>query len=162
MKISEKKKHPSRFSRRQRIRNRKLYPIIMKNLMKRKPTSLRSSRKDQGSTKENYLSNVLIVESLGILHPSVPIPRKNMKMKETQINHLRKRKNPIRRKAIIKGRRTFTQKKKTTVQMSLVIVMKMKSSFQALKRLMREKKLSMKKNQKLKQRSIWKQNFLVP
>ena len=100
----------------------------MKNLMKREPTSLKSCRKDQGNTKENYLSNGLIVARLGIFHPSVPIPRKIMKMKETQINHSRKRKNPITRKAITKGRRIFTQKKRTTVQVSLVIVMKMKSS----------------------------------
>ena len=76
----------------------------------KKPTSLRSSKKDQGSTKANCLSNVLIVARLGILHPSVPIPRKIMKMKETQINHSRKRKNPFTRKDITKGKRTFTQK----------------------------------------------------
>ena len=101
----------------------------MKNLMKKKPTSLRSSRKDQGSTKANCLSNVLIVARLGILHPSVPIPRKIMKIKETQINHSRKRKNLTTRKAITKGRRIFTLKKKTPTQMSLVIVIKKKSSF---------------------------------
>ena len=77
----------------------------MKNLMKRKPTSLRSYKKDQGNTKENYLSNALTVARLGILHPSVPIPRKIPKMKETQINHSRKRKNPFTRKVITKGRR---------------------------------------------------------
>ena len=76
----------------------------MNNLMKRKPTSLRSCKKDQGNAKENYLSNALIVARLGILHPSVLIPRKIMKMKETQINHSRKRKKPTTIKAITKGR----------------------------------------------------------
>jgi hypothetical protein len=101
----------------------------MMNLMKMNPTSLRSYKKDQGNTKANCLSNALIVARLGILHPSVPILGKIMRMKETQINHSRKRKKPITRKSITKGRRIFTQKKKTGVQMSLVIVMKKKSYF---------------------------------
>ena len=100
MKISQKEKQPSRFSRRQRIKNQNLNPTIMKNLMKKKPTSLRSSIKDQGSTKANYLSNVLIVARLGILHASVPIQRKILKMKETQINHSRKGKTLLQEKLL--------------------------------------------------------------
>jgi hypothetical protein len=50
--------------------------------MWKKPTSLENFRKDQGSTKESFLSNVLIVAKLFISHPSVPIPRRTLKRKK--------------------------------------------------------------------------------
>jgi hypothetical protein len=50
--------------------------------MWRKPTSLENFRKDQGSTKASFLSNVLIVAKLVILHPSVPIPRRTLKKRK--------------------------------------------------------------------------------
>ena len=66
------------------------------------PTLLRNFRKDQGSIKASFLSNVLIVRKLGTLHPSVPIPRNILKMKKTQINNTRRMENPTIRKSIIK------------------------------------------------------------
>jgi uncharacterized membrane protein len=95
----------------------------MKNLMWKKPISLENFRKDQGSTKASFLSNVLIVARLAILHPSVPIPRRTLKMKKTKINNTRRRKNPTTRKSFTKGKIIFTQKKKTTVHQSLVTTM---------------------------------------
>jgi hypothetical protein len=95
----------------------------MKNLMWRKPTSLENFRKDQGSTKASFLSNVLIVENLVILHPSVPIPRRTPKKKKKKTNNTRRRKNPTTRKISREGKRISTQKKKTTTRQSLVTTM---------------------------------------
>jgi hypothetical protein len=55
------------------------------------------------------------VVRLATLHPSVPIPRRTLKMKKTQINNTRRRESPITRKNITKGKIIFTQKKKTPV-----------------------------------------------
>jgi hypothetical protein len=88
--------------------------------MYKKPILLKKFRKDRGSTKASFISNVLIVERL------VPIPRRNLKVK-TQLKNTRKRKNPTTRKSFRKGKIIFTQMKKTTVHHSLVIVMRMNS-----------------------------------
>jgi hypothetical protein len=69
------------------------------------------------------------VEKLATLQPSVPIPRKTLKMKKTQIKNTRIRENPTIIKSITKGKVIFTQKKKATVHQSLVTVMIMKSFF---------------------------------
>jgi hypothetical protein len=91
--------------------------------MWKKPTSLENFRKDQGSTKAIFLSNVLIVEKLVISHPSFPIPRMTLKRKKTKTNNTRKRKNPTTRKISTKGKRISTQKKKTTAHHNLVTTM---------------------------------------
>ena len=68
----------------------------MKNLMKKKPILLKKNfRKNQGSTKESFPSNVLIVAELGTFKPSVLIPRKTPKMKTEKANNTRKRKIPL-------------------------------------------------------------------
>ena len=61
-------------------------------------------------------------------------------------------------KKITKEKRTFAQNKKTTVHLRLVM---MKSFFYVLKSLMRWKKLSIRKSQKMKQRLIWKNNYSI-
>jgi hypothetical protein len=76
----------------------------MKNLVWKKPISLENFRKDQGSTKASFLSNVLTVEKLVILHPSVPIPRRTLNMKKIKPNNTRRRKNPTTRKGFPKGK----------------------------------------------------------
>ena len=97
----------------------------MNNLMKKKPILSKNFRKDQGSTKASFPSNVLIVAELGTLKPSVFIPRKTLKMKMTKTNNTRKRENSTIRK-ITKEKRISTQKKKTTVHLRSVM---MKSFF---------------------------------
>ena len=97
----------------------------MKNMMWNKPILLKNFRKDQGSTKASFPSNILIVEELGTFKPSVLIPRKTLKMNMTKTNNTRKRENSTIRK-ITKEKIISTQKKKTTVHLRLVT---MKSFF---------------------------------
>ena len=92
--------------------------------MKKKPILSKMFKKDKGSTKASFPSNVLIVEKLGTFKPIVSIPRKTMRMKMTKINNTRKRENSTIRK-ITKEKRISIQKKKTTVHMKLVTVMMM-------------------------------------
>jgi hypothetical protein len=129
MRITHKERQPSRYSRKQRIKSRNFNTTMMKNLMWKKQISLKNFRKDQGSTKERCLSNVLTMSRLAILQPSVPIPRMTLNMKKTKSNSTRKRKNPTTRKSFTMGKRNFTQKNKTTVHQSIVTVMMMKSFF---------------------------------
>jgi hypothetical protein len=91
--------------------------------MWKKPISLENFRKDQGSTKTSFISNVLTMEKLVILHPSVPIPRRTLKMKKIKIMNTRRRKNPTTRKSFTKGKGIIIQKNKTTVRQSLVTKM---------------------------------------
>ena len=80
----------------------------MKNLMWKKPILLKNFRKDQGSTKERFPSNVLIVEKLGTFKPNVFIPRKTLNMKMTKTNNTRKRK--LHYKKNYKGKNNFYSK----------------------------------------------------
>jgi hypothetical protein len=63
----------------------------MKNLMWKKIISLGNFRKDQGSAKASLFSNVLTVAMLVILHPSVPISKRTLKMKKIKINQSQKK-----------------------------------------------------------------------
>ena len=83
----------------------------MKNLMKKNPILLKNFRKDQGSTKASFPSNVLIVEELGTFKPSVLIPRNTLKMRVTKKNNTRKRENSTIRK-ITKEKIISTQNKR--------------------------------------------------
>jgi hypothetical protein len=90
----------------------KLNPAMMKNLMWKKKISLKNFRKDQGDTKASCLSNVLTVARLAILQPSVPIPRRTLKMKKTKPNNTRRRKNPTTRKSFTKGKKFLLKRRK--------------------------------------------------
>ena len=93
----------------------------MKNLMKKKPILLKNCRKDQGSTKESFPSNVLIVVELGTFKTSVLIPTNTLNMKMKKTNNTRKRENCTIRKNT-KEKRSSTQNKKTTVHLRLVML----------------------------------------
>jgi hypothetical protein len=83
MRISHKERQPSRYSRKQRIRSRNFNPSMMKNLMWKKQISIKKLQKGSGKYKRQAcLSNVLTVARLAILQPSVPIPRRTLKMKK--------------------------------------------------------------------------------
>jgi hypothetical protein len=110
MRTSHKERQPSRCSRKQKIRSKNLNPSIMKNLMWKKPILLENFRKEQGSTKARCLSNVLTMASLAIFQPSVPIPRRTLKMKKTKLNNTRRKKNPTTRKKFYKGKNNFYSK----------------------------------------------------
>ena len=94
----------------------------MNNLMW-KPKSLENFRKDHESTKESFLSNVLIVAKLVILHPSVSIPRRTLKMKKIKPDNIRRKKNSTTRKSSTKGKIISSKKKKTIARQNLVTTM---------------------------------------
>ena len=73
---------------------------------------VKKNRKDRGSTKESYPSNILIVAELGAFKPSVLIPRKNLKVKMKKTNNTRKRENSTirkitKKKNLLKRRQQF-------------------------------------------------------
>ena len=78
--------------------------------MKRKQISLRSCKEDRVNTKTNCPSNALTVGRLDISKTSVSILKWTMKMKEPQIKHSRKGKNPFIRKSTTKKRTNFYSK----------------------------------------------------
>jgi hypothetical protein len=71
--------------------------------MWKKPISLGNFRKDQGSAKASLFSNVSTVEKLVILHPSVPISKRTLKMKKIKINQSQKKEKSNYKKKFYKG-----------------------------------------------------------
>ena len=69
----------------------------MKKLMKKKPILLKNFRKDQGSRKESFPSNFLIVAELGTFKPSVLISRKTLKMNMKKNNTIKRENSTIRK-----------------------------------------------------------------
>ena len=87
----------------------------MKNMMRKKPISLKNFRRDQESIKESFLSSVSIVAKLATFNPNVLIPKRTLRMKMPKVSNTKREENPTIRKTTKEKRTSIQKKKKTAV-----------------------------------------------
>ena len=83
----------------------------MKNLMKRKPTSLRSCKKDQGNTKANCLN----YGTVGHFASKCPYPKEDHEDERDTNKSFKKKEKPYYKKSYYKAKKNFYSKEEDNI-----------------------------------------------